>query len=95
MRHFNFFFLPFAFLFPILSILLPIYMYHPVMPRNQPAFEPYLCLTPEILRQQILQLQTHGLRLVTMTQAAQCLGAGRGKPACAVLTFDDMGRNFV
>ncbi len=72
-------------------------MYHQVMPRTEPAFEPYLCLTPEALRGQVRQLQAHGLQLLTMAQAAGYISSGHvpGMLRCAALTFDDAGGNFM
>ncbi len=77
-----------------MGVLLPIFMYHQIAPREDPNFEPYLYVTPEALRAQITQLVGWGLRPLTLAEAWTRIAAGETRLKACVLTFDDLYRPF-
>ncbi|MCX7933781.1 MAG: polysaccharide deacetylase family protein [Planctomycetota bacterium] len=75
--------------------ILPILMYHQVLPRDDPRFEPHLAVTPQTLGRQIGQLRRLGFRLATLSEACGALASGRGRERLAALTFDDLTADFI
>ena len=52
-----------------MGLLLPIYMYHQVLPLEEMPSDKHLYLTPEVLEQQINQLRASGHEFITLSKA--------------------------
>ncbi len=77
-----------------MATLLPILMYHQVVPEAEMPFDRHLYVTPETLTGQILELKRAGFQFVTLREAWTRIRDGRGGKAVA-LTFDDLYDNVV
>lgn len=74
--------------------LLPIYMYHQIVPEDEMPLDAHLYVTPDILARQVLQLKKLGFSIITLGEAWQRISSGKPVKKCAVLTFDDLYDNF-
>lgn len=77
-----------------MATLLPILMYHQVVPEEEMPFDRHLYVTPETLARQIAEIRHAGYECITLREAWRRIEAG--KPGRAVaLTFDDLYDSLV
>jgi len=78
-----------------MGVLLPIYMYHQIVPQEKLGPRPYLRLTPEVLTAQINDLLGKGFQFINLWQAWRVISLQNRNRKYAVLTFDDLDEAFL
>lgn len=74
--------------------VVPVFMYHQVVPEEELPLDAHLYVTPKTLAQQVLELRKAGYSFARLGDVWEKLEAGTPVGKTAVLTFDDMYDNF-
>ncbi|MHC4870527.1 MAG: polysaccharide deacetylase family protein [Planctomycetota bacterium] len=77
-----------------MSSLIPIYMYHHVVSKDNLPQDAHLYVTDNTLAEQILLLRHWGYEFLSLSQAWEKIKSGEKPGKSAVLTFDDVYYDF-